>query len=80
MRNSQGATAVAAYSTRAKPTAPVSVPLAWDELTESIHSDSFTVENLPQRLSSLTADPWATYFKTTQRITEKMLRVFPINP
>ena len=52
LRNAKGATAIAAYSTRAKPSAPVSVPLAWDELSVDIRSDHFTVANLLDRLES----------------------------
>jgi bifunctional non-homologous end joining protein LigD len=58
LRNGMGATAVAAYSTRARPGAAVSTPLAWDELGPAIHGDHFTVENLPKRLAVLDEDPW----------------------
>ncbi len=73
LRNAKGATAVAAYSTRARPGAPLSVPLAWDELSVDMRSDHFTIANLPDRLSQLRQDPWKDYFSTQQRITRKML-------
>src|SRR4029450_11572730 len=58
LRNGMGATAVAAYSTRARPGAAVSTPLAWDELGPGIRANHFTVENLPKRLPFLDRDPW----------------------
>jgi bifunctional non-homologous end joining protein LigD len=58
LRNGMGATAVAAYSTRGRPGATISTPLAWDELGPAIPSDHFTVENLPRRLAFLNRDPW----------------------
>jgi bifunctional non-homologous end joining protein LigD len=68
LRNVRGATSVAAYSTRAKPQAPVSVPLGWDELTPAITSDHYTIVNLPRRLAGLKTDPWAKYSKTRQKL------------
>ena len=58
LRNGMGATAIGAYSTRARDGAPVSVPLAWDELGENIRSNHFTLLNLPKRLAFLDHDPW----------------------
>ncbi len=76
LRNGQGATAVAAYSTRARPGAPVSVPVRWDELSIELRSDSFTLANLPDRLRGLSGDPWAGYDSTKQRITKTMRLAF----
>jgi bifunctional non-homologous end joining protein LigD len=68
LRNVRGATSVAAYSTRAKPEATVSVPLAWDELSPRITSGHFTLANLRTRLHGLRADPWAAYWTTRQKL------------
>jgi bifunctional non-homologous end joining protein LigD len=72
LRNARGATAIAAYSTRAKPGAPVSVPIAWDELSEDLPSDYFTVMNVPARLERLKRDPWEAYDRSTRRVTADM--------
>ena len=58
LRNSREATAVAPYSTRARDGAPVSVPIAWEELKTLKSASQYTVLNLQQRLSRLRADPW----------------------
>src|SRR5262249_15213409 len=68
LRNLRGATAVAAYSTRAGPGAPVSTPLAWAEIGPRLRSDHFTVSNLPRRLASLRTDPWKGYATTRQAL------------
>lgn len=70
LRNGRTATAIAAYSTRARPKASVSVPLAWDELTPDIHSDTFTVRNLAERLDSLKKDPWAKIGSIKQSLSQ----------
>lgn len=72
LRNGRGATSVAPYSTRAKPDAPVSTPIAWEELNPRLHSNSFTVLNLPGRLKKLKADPWEEMLNVKQSITKQM--------
>ena len=70
LRNGRGATAIAAYSTRARPGAPVSVPLAWEELSPAIKPNHFTVENLPARLERMRKDPWAELSKIKQTLPD----------
>ena len=59
LRNSREATAVAPYSTRARPGAPVSMPIAWSELGSLKSADQYTVKNAMQRLARQRKDPWA---------------------
>ena len=56
-RNRRGSTAIAAYSLRARPAAPVSTPVTWQELPGVVPLD-FTIRSLPQRLAQLSSDPW----------------------
>lgn len=51
-----GATIVAAYSPRVRPGAPVSFPVAWDDLA-GVHPTDFTIRTAPELLGD--ADPWA---------------------
>jgi bifunctional non-homologous end joining protein LigD len=55
-----GHTAVAPYSVRARPGAPVATPLAWSELDdEALDPRGWTLHTLPGRLERLGGDPWA---------------------
>ncbi len=69
LRNARGATTVAAYSTRARAGAPVSTPLAWDEL--GVRSDQYAIVNLPRRLAGLKGDPWDGYLKLQQGLAHR---------
>jgi bifunctional non-homologous end joining protein LigD len=70
MRNAYSATAVAPFSTRARPDAPVSTPLSWGELEAGITPADFTVLTVPERLRKLKRDPWEAYGKTRQGLTK----------
>jgi len=72
LRNSETASAVSAYSARAREEAGVSTPLDWDELGKADIRNKFTVLSVPKRLASLTLDPWAEYSSTRQSITDAM--------
>lgn len=75
LRNARGATAVAAYSTRARPGAPVATPVAWSELDGSLRADTFRVENLEERLRKRRRDPWADFFRIRQGIARASRRL-----
>lgn len=72
LRNAEGATAVCAYSPRARANAPVATPIEWEELTQDVRLDHFNVRNVPQRLQQLKADPWRDLFNVKQSITPTM--------
>ena len=72
LRNNRGNTSVAPYSTRAKPKAPLSMPITWDELTPALRPDQFTLANVEEHLARRKKDPWADYAKTKQRLTAAM--------
>ncbi|MDQ2832459.1 MAG: ATP-dependent DNA ligase, partial [Acidobacteriota bacterium] len=72
LRNERGATAVAAFSPRARPGGPVSVPLHWSEL-EAAERPVFHVADFADWSSRLSRDPWKQMFKVRQGITAKTL-------
>jgi bifunctional non-homologous end joining protein LigD len=70
LRNNREASAIASYSTRGRPGAPVATPVAWEELSADLKPDGFTVENLGQRLAGLRQDPWAGIGQVDQALPE----------
>ena len=71
LRNQRGASTVAAYSVRARPGLPVSVPIALAELKTLKSSAQWHVGNLHERLAKLKKNPWQGY-SHQQKITSPM--------
>jgi DNA ligase D-like protein (predicted polymerase) len=65
-----GATVVAAYSPRARPGAPVSFPVPWDELA-SVRPSDFTVRTAAALLGG--ADRWADLLPAPQRLPAEVV-------
>jgi bifunctional non-homologous end joining protein LigD len=67
VRNTREATAVASYSVRARPEAPVALPIAWDEL-ESLSAPLYeSVRDAPRRMNA--PDPWADFEAARRPLT-----------
>jgi len=77
LRNNRTNTSVAAFSTRARTGATVSMPIAWHELRAALSPDRWTILTAEKRLRSMKVDPWAKYWTTRQSLTETMRSVPP---
>ena len=78
LRNNRTNTSIAAYSTRARAGAPVSVPVTWDELRTSLNPQGFTVLTVPRRLAKMKSDPWKTYWNSRQKLTVQLIRALQV--
>ena len=72
LRNARGATAISAYSIRAKRMATISVPLSWEELSPKTDPERFNPAAVIARLKKLKRDPWEDFYKAKQAITKGM--------
>jgi bifunctional non-homologous end joining protein LigD len=67
LRNNRTNTAVCAYSARSRAAVPVSVPIAWDELSTRLRPQRWTVRTVPKRVRD-SPDVWGDYFETRQHL------------
>ena len=67
LRNTRGATSVAAWSPRARDAAGVSVPIRWDQLTGVQSGDEYTIGALPD------SDAWTGFARSARRITSRVI-------
>jgi len=74
LRNAEGATAVAAYSLRARPGLPVSMPIAWTDLAADVRGACFNIDNAATIVARRAVDPWADYERSRQTLSASMRR------
>jgi bifunctional non-homologous end joining protein LigD len=72
LRNDRNSTAIAPYSSRARPGAPIALPLAWEELLDHEETPLWTLRSVAERLAL--PDPWSELGEARQSITRPMRR------
>lgn len=68
VRNGRSATSVAAYSLRARPNAPISMPILWEELDEVLPA-GITIKEADARMKR--EDPWIDFYASRQGVKGK---------
>jgi bifunctional non-homologous end joining protein LigD len=74
LRNAEGATAVAAYSLRARAGLPVSMPIARSDLARDVRGSHFNIDNAANVVARRGTDPWADYERSRQTVSASMRR------
>jgi bifunctional non-homologous end joining protein LigD len=75
LRNQRSATAVAAYSLRARPGVPASTPIAWAELPRLDDPRHLNWRTVPERVERDDfADPWAGIDGAARALSKDMER------
>jgi bifunctional non-homologous end joining protein LigD len=69
LRNQRGSTAIAPYSTRARPGASVAMPIAWTMLTPKLKPDQFGIDSARKSRAA----PWKDFFAIRQTIDRKVV-------
>jgi bifunctional non-homologous end joining protein LigD len=72
LRNNRTNTSICAYSPRARPGAPVSMPISWTDLRST--PPDWTIPSVTRALARRRVDPWADYWTTSQAVTPAMVR------
>ena len=75
LRNGSAATTACAWTLRARDGLPVSVPIAWDELTRVESAKQWTLRNIAARASKIGNAPWASYRTSAAALGEPARRL-----
>ncbi len=66
MQNARGKSLACVFTARAKPKAPVSMPLTWQQIAKGVKIEDFTITNVPELLKK--GDPWKDFFAARQSL------------
>ena len=75
LRNDRMASTIAPWSPRARPGAPIAVPLSWRQVRHGLDPHRFTVATAGHLLRK--PDPWATLAKSARSLTAAMKKLQP---
>ena len=67
MQNARGKSLASVFTARAKPKAPVSMPLTWKQIEQGIKITDFTITNVPELLKKK-GNPWESFFDERQKL------------
>ena len=67
MQNARGKSLASVFTARARPKAPVSMPLGWKQIEKGVKIQDFTIVNVPDLLQKK-GDAWADFFKHRQTL------------
>jgi bifunctional non-homologous end joining protein LigD len=70
LRNGRGSTAVAPYSTRARPSGGIAMPVSWEELADTPAADVHAIGRFDAGGLARRADPWASFRSTRNRLPD----------
>jgi bifunctional non-homologous end joining protein LigD len=73
LRNDRTSTAVAVLSTRARPGAPVSMPIHWKEVKTSLQPAKFNIRTGPEILRK--SKPWTDYEQSARSLSAAIQQV-----
>jgi bifunctional non-homologous end joining protein LigD len=76
LRNDRMATAVALFSPRGRPGAPVSFPLTWGQVKSGLDPRRYTVRTVPALARKLTA--WSDYADAERSLADAIRRLGPV--
>jgi bifunctional non-homologous end joining protein LigD len=78
LRNDRTSTAVAVLSTRARPGAPISMPIHWKDVKATLQPERYDIRTAPRTLAK--SKPWTDYERSARPLSEAIETVLSQSP